>query len=76
MKKLGKLIISPEKVMRNEELINLQGGYFGGCNWYYCECQLQHPPVQWNGYYCSQESIDNAINTYCDYPEHSPCAMH
>lgn len=27
MKKLGKLTISPEKMMKNEELINLQGGY-------------------------------------------------
>ena len=27
MKKIGKLTISPEKVMKNEELINLQGGY-------------------------------------------------
>jgi hypothetical protein len=27
MKKLGKLTISPEKIMKNEELINLQGGY-------------------------------------------------
>jgi hypothetical protein len=30
MKKLGKLTISPEKIMKNEELINLQGGYDGG----------------------------------------------
>ena len=30
MKKLGKLSISPEKIMKNEELINLQGGYGGG----------------------------------------------
>ena len=27
MKKLGKLSINPEKVMKNEELINLKGGY-------------------------------------------------
>jgi hypothetical protein len=27
MKKLGKLVISPDKVMKNEELLNLQGGY-------------------------------------------------
>jgi len=30
MKKLGKIIISPDKMMKNEELINLQGGYTGG----------------------------------------------
>jgi hypothetical protein len=31
MKKLGKLIINPEKVIKNEELINLKGGYDTGC---------------------------------------------
>jgi hypothetical protein len=35
MKKLGKLSISPEKIMKNEDLINLQGGYGGG------ECDAQ-----------------------------------
>ncbi len=35
MKKLGKLSISPGKIMKNEELINLHGGYQGWC--YYCE---------------------------------------
>ncbi len=29
MKKLGKLSINPEKVMKNEELVNLRGGYSG-----------------------------------------------
>lgn len=29
MKKLGKLSINSEKVMKNEELINLRGGYTG-----------------------------------------------
>jgi hypothetical protein len=36
MKRLGKLTISPEKIMKNEELINLQGGYGyepGTCAW-------------------------------------------
>ena len=33
MKKLGKLSINPEKVIKNEELVNLKGGYDG-----YCEC--------------------------------------
>jgi hypothetical protein len=34
MKKLGKLSINPSKVMRNEELVNLNGGYGGG----FCTC--------------------------------------
>lgn len=29
MKKLGKLSINPEKIIRNEELVNLKGGYLG-----------------------------------------------
>jgi len=35
MKKLTKLEISPQKIMKNEELINLQGGYEGSgtCAW-------------------------------------------
>ena len=28
MKKIGKLSINPEKVMKNEELVMLKGGYF------------------------------------------------
>jgi hypothetical protein len=35
MKKLGKLNINPEKLMKNEELILLQGG---DENCYYCVC--------------------------------------
>jgi len=31
MKKLGKLSINPEKVMKNEELVNLRGGYETAC---------------------------------------------
>ena len=27
MKKLGKLTINPEKVIKNDELVNLRGGY-------------------------------------------------
>lgn len=30
MKKLGKLSINPEKVMKNDELVSLRGGYQGG----------------------------------------------
>ena len=32
MKKLGKLTINPEKVIKNEELVILRGGYGGGCD--------------------------------------------
>ena len=30
MKELGKLTINPEKVIKNEELVNLRGGYDDG----------------------------------------------
>ena len=36
MKKLGKLSINPEKVIKNDELVNLRGGYDG---WHYAECK-------------------------------------
>ena len=31
MKKIGKLSINPEKVIKNEELVNLKGGYLFMC---------------------------------------------
>lgn len=31
MKKLSKLLINPEKLMKNEELMTLRGGYGGTC---------------------------------------------
>lgn len=35
MKKLGKLSINPEKVIKNEDLVNLKGGYMDDfkCCW-------------------------------------------
>jgi hypothetical protein len=37
MKKIGKITINPEKVIKNEDLVNLKGGGYGeGCT--YCEC--------------------------------------
>ena len=37
MKKLGKLTINPEKVIKNEELVNLRGGYGN------CSCNIAWP---------------------------------
>ncbi|TKG87816.1 hypothetical protein EYV94_27900 [Puteibacter caeruleilacunae] len=36
MKKLNKLTINKDKLMKNEELVNLRGGYTK--SWYYCTC--------------------------------------
>jgi len=32
MKKLEKLSINPEKLIKNDELVNLRGGYDGECS--------------------------------------------
>ena len=32
MKKIGKLSINPEKVIKNEELVNLKGGSYSPCD--------------------------------------------
>lgn len=34
MKKIGKISINTEKVIKNEELVNLKGGSYTGC----CNC--------------------------------------
>ena len=49
MKKLGKLSINPEKVMKNEELVSLRGGYGGNelcCTAFYT--------TQGNVHYCNE----------------------
>lgn len=51
MKKIGKISINPEKVIKNEELVNLKGGYgdgpyqvvcasgdYWGCGYDYSNC--------------------------------------
>ncbi len=38
MKTIGKLSINPEKVIKNEELVNLRGGYGGGGACEDCRC--------------------------------------
>ncbi len=40
MKKLKKLTINPEKLMNNEELINLRGGYEGMEGLICCQCKF------------------------------------
>lgn len=34
MKKIGKLSINPDKIIKNEELVNLRGGYNIACMYY------------------------------------------
>ncbi len=63
MKKLVKISISPEKIMKNEELINLQGGYSGGCPIYFCQCT--GTLGTWAGSYCSTQEAEAAIAYWC-----------
>jgi len=69
MKKLGKLTISTEKLIKNEELINLRGGYYesdcaSGRTRYYCQCS---PGVgTWTGCYTSQSDANQAITEWCE----------
>lgn len=66
MKKLEKLSINLNKVIKNEELMNLRGGYDygGGCTNYICQCS---PGVgTWTGCYSSQSKADEAVEEWCD----------
>jgi hypothetical protein len=74
MKKLSKLTISPEKIMRNEDLINLNGGYGGdGCFTAYCRCRGDSPPTTWEGTYCSNDELWDTIVSYCYNPYSHYC---
>jgi hypothetical protein len=67
MKRLGKLEINSEKIIRNEELVMLRGGYDLQCkpgtSHYWCVCDIQ--PGVWEGCYASQSDADDAILEYC-----------
>ncbi len=47
MKKIGKLSINPEKVIKNVELVNLTGGYKGGSPC--CTCHSVYFPYNMVG---------------------------
>jgi hypothetical protein len=58
MKKIGKISINPEKVIKNEELVNLKGGDYGGC----CICgngRSIYGPT--NDSQCRQECKDSGF---------------
>jgi hypothetical protein len=59
MKKLGKLQINPEKIMKNEELLTLRGGYVS--TYYLCDCDFG-PIVPWNDTWWSCYTYQEEIN--------------
>ena len=52
MKKLSKLKINPDKLMKNDELMTIQGGY--GCD-YYCWVYLSDGTPAFSGVCCSSD---------------------
>jgi hypothetical protein len=71
MKVLGKLQINSEKIIKNEELMNLRGGYDFPPN---CEaprflmhCYCLYNPGEWDGCYNNDYEWSRAIEEYCNY---------
>lgn len=64
MKKLGKLNINPEKVMKNEELITLRGGYSDGDN-YSWDCMGE--PNFYLGCVSTITNVASVAWSYCEW---------
>ena len=61
MKKLSKLSFNLNKVMKNEELVNLRGGYGYTLTLHQCTCTTYNPPYNTNGIcgvYTAEEMSD------------------
>jgi len=71
MKKLGKLSINPERVMKNEELVNLRGGYTGDYTGEECSVCGGYSKVTWcmaNGqmqYFCDSQVPGRGCSNTC-----------
>jgi hypothetical protein len=64
MKKLGKLLINPEKVMKREELINLRGGDpYGGSGVNCCFCSFWGYMVGTTQADCNQDCQDAGMGS-------------
>jgi|GEM_PF-3096469 hypothetical protein len=63
MKKLKKLQINHEKLMKNEELLILRGGYQGGNTYCLCNCTLI--PLAWWKCYSSVFEMEYDIDIKC-----------
>ena len=59
MKKLNKLCINTEKLMKNDELITLKGGY-SACT---CLCATSYPDYHYCGYFVAP---DGDCNSWCN----------
>lgn len=68
MKKIGKITINPEKVIKNKELVNLKGSYGGGGS-IQCYCKDAAGTTHYTGSIddCSKE--ERWVTNMC-WPEH------
>ena len=67
MKKLNKLSINPEKVMKNDELVSLRGGYGGASKEIHC-IDGANPPYanpQPCAYYPDSQSLVDQVIKVC-----------
>lgn len=72
MKTLGKFKINPEKVINNEELVNLRGGAYGENN-VFCECYPSGTTFEYADCSCDQEQMDRNIFDTCAPEETGSC---
>lgn len=71
MKKLGKLNINPERLMKNEELIRLRGGYWYDC--YITTDYFTYDPVPLDSESC--EAALDVMHTFWPEPQyHTGCS--
>ena len=68
MKNLERISISSEKLLKNNELINLRGGEEEGNAWMKCTCDgPANPPFldEWEKCYNDATVMTNDINRHC-----------
>ena len=81
MKKLTKLGITPEKIMKNEDLINMKGGYgmgdCGGGHWWTYICWFNTEPgapIQGPGIVCAWWEMEDGCGALArHYPQMDYC---
>ena len=79
MKNLDKILINPEKLIKDKELINLRGGSEEcpiqscppGQSIFWCECTSG--PGLWCGCYESQEAAEDSLDVWCAPPPNGNC---
>ncbi|HPM03131.1 MAG TPA: hypothetical protein PK816_13330 [Candidatus Cloacimonadota bacterium] len=66
MKKIKKLQIKPDRLLNNDELLALRGGY--KCDFYWADYNWGY------GYFSSQQDCDDFLDTYFDPLNYCSCS--